>query len=112
MDIGTLERFSRDGFTAVAPDQLADLGRWCWDWCEATGDGRFCSLAALFHAIDQWWDEYQVVSTTLARTIEVTLIAGLGDVLAAGSPEEGSHFARLLRQAVLPLLRPPADWPA
>jgi 5'-deoxynucleotidase YfbR-like HD superfamily hydrolase len=112
VDLATLERFSRDGFAAVTPDELNDLWRWCWDWCEATGDARFCSLADLFRAIDQWWEEYQVVSTTLARTIESRLVSGLDDVLTAESADEGCHFARLLRQDVLPLLRPPADWPA
>lgn len=112
MDLTTLEHFSRRGFRAVTPERLGDLWRWCWDWCEATGDARFCSLAETFRAIDQWWDEYHVVSTTLAATIEQQLLRGLPAVLSAPSPEDGCHFARLLRQDVLPLLKPPADWPA
>lgn len=111
MDLATLDRLAATGFSDVSPETFRDLWRWCRDWCEATGDGRYCSLADLFRAIDRWWDEYGVVSTPVVAEIERTLMQGLPDVLATPSPVEGAHFARLLRQQVLPLLTPPEQWP-
>lgn len=112
MDVTTLDRLAAHGFSAVSPERFGDVWRWCRDWCEATGDARYCSLSELFRAINQWWDEYGVVSTPVAAAIERTLMQGLPAVLAAPSPVEGTHFARLLRQQVLPLLAPPERWPA
>lgn len=112
MDLTRLEHLASEGFVAVGPDEFGDLWRWCWDWCEATGDGRFCTLADLLRTVDQWWDECQVVPTTLARAIEQRFMEGLPAILAADTPQAGCHFARLLRQETLGFLKSPEDWPA
>lgn len=37
---------------------LRDVAALCWDWCEASGDGRYCSLGRTLKSIHGWWAEH------------------------------------------------------
>lgn len=105
-----LDRLASSGFSAVPPSAFADLAQDCWDWCEASGDGRYCSLSRMLTAVDAWWSEYEAIPRSLSDAIESTLKAWLGDVLTAPDAATGANLARLLRQQVLALLLPPQRW--
>lgn len=110
MDLASLRRLAEDGFDGLSADRLGDLAAWCWDWSEATGDARYCSLARSFTAIDTWWSEYVTIPRAIAAEIERVLREDLPGVLEASDPAAGAGFARLMRQRVLSLLRPPTEW--
>lgn len=40
-----LQRLAEGGYRAVSFDRWRDLANWCWDYAEASGDARYCSLA-------------------------------------------------------------------
>lgn len=111
MDHESLRRLADNGFDGLSADRLGDLASWCWDWSEASGDTRFCSLARSFSAVDSWWTEHEVIPRVLRSEIEQVLREDLPDVLEASEPATAAHFARLMRQRLLPLLLPPSRWP-
>lgn len=113
MDSSTLERLARDGFAAVPGDQLTDLAVWCRDYCEASGDGRYCSVGETLRSIDDWWREHDEpggVPTELLREIEHEVMSWLPAVLAAVTPGDGAALARTMREAVQARLLGPSDW--
>lgn len=112
MDHGELEEMAARGFSAVPATRLKCLADWCWDWCEATGHGAYCSLSVTFRMIDIWWSEYDVIPVELRDRIDELLTSYLPEVLAAGDDSStASRFARVLRQEVQQWLLPPERWP-
>jgi hypothetical protein len=105
-----LQLLATNGFAAVPPLRFGELADACWDWCEATGDGRFCSLARTLSLVSQWWSEYEAVPTLLSLEIEREFILWLGDVLDSEDLAAGAMSSRCLRQAVIALLLPPQRW--
>lgn len=105
-----LRLLATDGFAAVPPRRFGDLSDACWDWCEATGDGRFCSLARTLRLVDEWWSEYDAVPTRLSLEIEREFVLWLGDVLDSEDLASGATSSRSLRQRVMALLLPPQRW--
>jgi hypothetical protein len=110
MDQGTLRALAEEGFGAVPPNEFEHLARDCWDWCEATGDGRYCSLAHTLAAVSSWWSEYEAVPRSLSEDIERVFLAWLGDIMACEDRAAGANLARLFRQEVLSMLLPPQRW--
>lgn len=110
MSLAQLERLSQDGLAGFPVTGFGDLALWCWDWCEATGDGRYCSISYTLAAVNRWWDQYGVVPQAIAAEIDVHCREELALAVAAMDHSEGVYFARLFRQKVVALLRPPEDW--
>lgn len=113
MDHETLERLAADGLSALPGNQLHDLAVWCWDWCEVTGDGRYCSLWRTLDDLDAWLSEHEErggVPRALAKEIDGLIRSRLGEVLQADSPESGAVLARNLRIEVAERLLPPSEW--
>lgn len=115
MDSSTLRRLANEGLAAAPGDELTDLAIWCRDYCEASGDGRYCSLGETLRSLDDWrqqHDERGGVPAGLLRDIERVIKAWLLAILDAEDPAEGSQLARTLRQEVQSLLLDPAEWAA
>ena len=112
MDQASLRRLAEQGFRGVPADRLRALADWCWDYGEASGDARFCSLARTLWMIDDWWTEHDAVDPAVAADIESAIVADLGAVLDAEDPASGSMLARSMRQRVGPRLLPPEQWPS
>ena len=113
MDSSTLRRLAVEGIAATPGDDLTVLALWCRDFCEASGDARYCSVADTLTALDQWrqqHDESGGVPTGLLRDIDQVIQAWLPDVLDADVPADASQLARTLRQEVQSLLLEPAEW--
>jgi hypothetical protein len=108
VDRATLDRLASGGFSEVAGDQLPDLIAWSWDWGVASGDARFCVIAAVLHRVNRWWDE-QGVPTALLREVESLLTRGLSDSLAADDASSGAQLAHQMGLQ-LPLARTPEEW--
>lgn len=114
MDSSTLERLAAGGFGALSEQEATDLGPWCQEWCNATGDGRFAIIGAILDSIYIWRTEYEEsggVPQGLLRSIEVCLTEHLGLALAAEARDDGAYWADNMRREVLPLLLPPERWP-
>ena len=106
MDSSTLRRLGVGGFDAVSWDELHDLSEWCRDWCESTGDGRYCTLADVLRMIDEWDD--QGVPSELLSEVERALTAIPGIIDSESS--SGAVLAVGLREEVARFLLPPSEW--
>lgn len=103
----SLQQLIEQGLLALSPTRLGDLADWCWDWCEATGDGRYCGLARTFGIIADWFGEHDRYGGVPADTVvELDGLLGreLPMVLAATDPASGAMLGRELREAVLRLV--------
>jgi hypothetical protein len=108
MDWSTLSRLATGGFAAVPIEDFRDLGAWCQDWCESTGDGRYCLVAAVLTMIDAWWDEHGVPSELVAA-VDLVITSRLPGILEVDR-SSGALLAAGLRDEVGPLLLPPSAW--
>lgn len=113
MDSSSLRKLATDGFAAAPGDEFTDLAVWCRDYCEASGDGRYCSLAETLKSLDDWrreHDERGGVPNALLNEIEHAIKTWLPDILDAEDAADGSQLARTLRQEVQSMLLGPSDW--
>jgi hypothetical protein len=106
VDSSTLRRLGEGGFDAVPWDELHDLSEWCRDWCETTGDGRFCVLADVLRMIYQW--DSQGVPTDLLTRVEAALTAIPG--IMDADVTSGTLLAVGLREEVGSSLLSPGEW--
>ena len=102
MDSSTLRRLAADGFSAIPGSQLRDLAAWCQDWCEATGEVRYCILAGTLASIDDWLGEHGVPQA-LSHEVQLILRSGIPAILDA-EPSSGALLAVSMREEVAPLL--------
>ena len=103
----SLQQLIERGLFALPPTRLGDLADWCWDWCEATGDGRYCGLARTLRIIAGWFEEHDRYGGVPAGTVaELDGLLGreLPMILAATDPASGAMLGRELREAILRLL--------
>jgi hypothetical protein len=110
MDLTTLHRLADGGLDALPVDHWADLSAWCWDWAEASGDARFCSLARALTAVDEWMSAHGVVPDDVWRNIDRVCREDLPGVLAPSDPTAAAALGRQFRQRVLAQLIPPERW--
>lgn len=113
MDSSTLRALAHGGFQAVPASQFVDLAAWCRDYCEASGDARYCAVGTAFGAVGVWWDEHDEaggIPSKLADEIETTITRWLPQVLEFQDPADAAPMARALREEVQALLLPPAKW--
>lgn len=109
MDSSTLRRLAAEGFSAVPDSQLRDLAAWCQDWCEATGEGRYCILADMLARIDDWLGEHGV-PVALFQQVELALGSWIPAIMDA-DPSSGALLAVGMREEVGPLLMSSTkDW--
>lgn len=114
MDSSTLRRFAEEGFRAVPGHALADLAVWCRDYCEISGDARYCSIGEALRRVDEWRTEYDEsggVPTALLSQIDHVVRRDLPAILDAATPADGSLLARGFREEVTGFLLPPERWP-
>lgn len=103
----SLQQLVDGGLIALPPARLGEVAAWCWDWCEATGDGRYCGLSKTLEIISDWFerhDKYGGVPTDTVRELDEFLARELPSVLAAVDPASGTMLGRELREAVLRIL--------
>jgi hypothetical protein len=103
MDNSSLERLARDGLVAYPPSDLPDLTSWCWDFAEATGDARYCSVGRLLQEMSDFWDS-RGIPTDLACALDAAIKVRLPVVLAATNASDGAIQARLLREDIFRLV--------
>jgi hypothetical protein len=112
VDSFALRRFAEQGF-ATTP-ALADLAAWCTDFCEASGDARYCSVGQALRRLDDWWGEYEEgggVPAALIDHIDRFVTQRLPEVLAFESASDAGPLARSFRQEMESLLLDVRDWP-
>lgn len=113
MDLYELTKLASGGFAAVPASKLADLSMWCRDWCDETGDGRYCILSQTFEAIAVWWgehDAYGGIPQPLAARLDQALQGALPGLLAEPDLTVAAHLASTLREQLLGLLLPVESW--
>lgn len=97
MDRSALLQLAEGGLAAFPPSSLADLAAWCWDFGEASGDARYCSLSRTLDMIAEPFEEHGALDSAVVAVINAVLHDALGDVLSAESPQDGAILARSLR---------------
>ena len=113
MDSSALERLAAEGLSATPGNELTDLAVWCRDYCEASGDGRYCSVGDTLRSLDDWrveHDERGGVPSALLTQIDRVIKSWLPDILALEDPADATQLARTLREEVQSLLLGPAEW--
>ncbi len=113
MDSSVLEKLAQTGFSGVSADQLGEVACWCDDWCRATGDGRYCILAATFHDLYEWWsehDKYNGIPVDLSRSIDEVILSRLSAILTEGDIAGAAGLAAAFEGEVMALLLPPGAW--
>jgi hypothetical protein len=113
MTLPRLEALAAGGFTAVRPEELGDLAAACQERCENTGDGRYCILADVFSAIDDWWSEHNEsggVPQDIVHDLEGVLGSQLLPVLRSDNLAEAAKLATMLRREIEPKLIGPSGW--
>lgn len=97
MDQSDLRRLGTQGLHGAA--ETREAAAWCWDWSEATGDGRYCVLARALERIALEWDEGMFRAETVDDINDV-LAEYVAGILDAASAEEGAALARPLKENV------------
>jgi hypothetical protein len=114
MDLSTLGLLAKTGFAGVSANRLGDLANWCDDWCRATGDGRYCILAATFRHLHEWWsehDKYNGIPVSLARSIDQTISRHLSGILEERDLAASAGLAAVFEGEIINLLSLPYSWP-
>lgn len=115
MDSYALRRLASEGLEAAQGDDLTGLALWCRDYCEASGDARYCSVGDALRSLDEWRQEHDErggVPYALLNEIDRIIKAWLPDILDLDDPADASQLARTLRQEVQSLLLGPDEWVA
>lgn len=105
MDQADLLRLAAGGLIAFPLDRLPTAVDWLHDYGEATGDGRYCSLARTLSAIEDWQDAQS--GQMLAETVEgldEALKQALPGVLDTVRAADAAPLARVLRMTVQQIL--------
>jgi hypothetical protein len=113
MTFPLLEALAADGFKAVRPEELGDLAAACREYCENTGDGRYCILADVLSAMDDWWSEHNEsggVPQYIVHDLEGVLGSHLLPVLRSDNLAEAAMLATMLRREIEPKLTGPSGW--
>jgi hypothetical protein len=113
MTLSRLEALADYGFGAVRPEELGGLAIECRENCENTGDGRYCILADLFSAVNDWWSEHDEsggVPEYIVRDLENVLRMHLLPVVRSDNPAEAAMLATMLRREVDSKLIGPSEW--
>lgn len=101
MELRWLLRLAEHGITKFPPSELSTLEAWCWDYSEASGDARYCSLA---RSISLLSDLFEItsgqVSADLIVNLDGVLREQLPSVLRAANPQDGALLARQLREGI------------
>jgi hypothetical protein len=113
MDRATLNRLAQSGFETVTGDELSTLAPWCRDWCEATGDGRYCIISDALASIDTWWSDHNdSVPAKLLEEISAVLRRDLPAVLSEDDLSSASMLAATMRRSIAQHLLPVSEWEA
>jgi hypothetical protein len=70
MDQRSLQRLTDGGIATYPPAQLGHLAEWCWDFGEATGDARYCSLSRTVWVLADLWKHHDGVATSLVADLD------------------------------------------
>jgi hypothetical protein len=101
MDVDDIRRLATTGIAAFPPTALESAADWLWDFGEATGDARYCSLSRTIGMIaDAFEDTYESLPNSVVGAVDIVLSERLPEVLSATSSRDGSALARLTREAV------------
>lgn len=111
VDHSMLEVLADEGIAGVGGNMLGSLADWCWDWCEATGNGAYASISVTLRRIDRWWSEYSAIPTVILESLDDLLQRDLPHILATEELPSAAQMARSLRLDVEALLLPPEQWP-
>jgi len=98
LDLHSLRRLASEGIGGLPPSALGDLADWCWDYGEATGDARYCSLWRALRPIADTFEADDAVPTESVNRFDAVLNQRLDDVLDAETAESGSMLARSMRE--------------
>lgn len=105
VDLEDIRRLAGSGIEAFPITSLETAADWLWDYAEATGDARYCSLSRTVAMI---WAEYEDHSEQIAMAtlgaLDEALAAGIIDVLNQPSAADGALVARQLRELVAAIL--------
>lgn len=101
MDLEQIRRLATGGIAAYPPTALPSAAEWLWDYGEATGDARYCSVSRSLELITAAFDaNYEGLAAGVLADLDGILAAQLPGILGANLPPDGSTFARLMREAV------------
>lgn len=104
MDRQSLLQLAEGGLVAYPPAALGDLADWCWDYSEATGDARFCSLARALSLLVELFEYNSGVPLTLVNELDPVLRQGIQESLNARLPQHGAQLARNLRETLIRII--------
>lgn len=101
MDLEQIRRLAAGGVAAYPPTALPSAAAWLWDFGEATGEARYCSVSRSLEMISAAFDaNYEVLPSVVLADLDRILATQLPDVLGAALAPDGSTFARLMREAI------------
>jgi hypothetical protein len=101
MDLEDIRRLATGGIGAFPPTALPTAAAWLWDYGEATGDARYCSLSRTIEMITAAFDaNYEGLGNAILNEVDGVLATRMPDALGAELPSDGSTLARLMREAV------------
>lgn len=103
LDSESLRLLAERGFAGVPGDQLHDLGEWCVDFSEASGDARYSTIGRTLIDLAEWWsehDKYGGIPVMLKDELESLLMSHLPTVLNVERSSDAAPLARLLREEV------------
>lgn len=100
MDQNSLRRLAETGIREFPPGDLAHLADWCWDFGEATGDARYCSLSRSFGMIADLFESHGAAPLDLVLALDELVQSRIGPILDAETAADGSYLARLFREDV------------
>jgi hypothetical protein len=108
-----LQKLAEGGFTAVPADHLEAVADECARQADATGDGRYVTLAIIFRETLDWWshhDEHGGIPTPVAKGIDRVILMQLSRVLANKDQAEAFRAAERLADDLRAYLTGPEEW--
>lgn len=98
MELSDIYRLGESGISAFPPSSLSTASDWLWDFCEATGDARYCSLSVSLRTVANAFDEHDALPTTTVRDADKLFADRLPYILNARDRADASSSARSLRE--------------
>lgn len=98
MDRNSLLRLANDGIARFPPADLQTLADWCWDYGEATGDARYCSLWRCLDLLAERFAQFEALAAEDVSFYDGLLRACMADILDASESALAASLARQLRE--------------
>lgn len=96
-------RLAELGLADLPPSQLGSVAESSWEWCEATGDGRYCLIWQILTMVDDWFGDpgEGAMANNFFMRLDAILRRELPGVIDAATAQVGCALAATMRDELI-----------